>query len=419
MPTNDIPIKVPRKMLPFFGSPRGEVRYRACYGGRGGGRSFNFATLALLMGCYEPLRILCCRQFQNSISESFLAELKATLSALPELAKFYEVGERYITGRNGTEFIFKGLERNIGAVKSLSNIDICILEEAQDVKEDAWLVLEPTIRKDKSEIWGLWNPTFEDAPVEKRLRNAPPSEAVVIEMCFWDNEFFPDVLEKLRLRDQSLLSPQMYEHIWEGKYITGDMGEVFKWDWFGTHQYIEPYHGFERIVCSWDTAYKADEHNDPSACTVWGIKENKAYLVHVLNERMEYPQLKRSVIELAQRFTYTAPPTILIEDKASGQSLLQELRQESSLPVIAINPVGDKITRASSCTGAIEAGRVLVPHNADWLPEYKKQLIRFSFNKDLLKSQHDDMVDSTSQFINWWGAGSGVELDIMRQYYGY
>ncbi len=396
MQTSDVIIQAPKKMLPFFSTPRGSVRYRACYGGRGGGRSFNFATLALLMGAHEPLRILCCRQFQNSISESFLAELKATLSELPALAKFYEVGEKFISGRNGTEFIFKGLERNIGAVKSLSNIDICILEEAQDIKEDAWLVLEPTIRKDGSEIWALWNPTFEDAPVEQRLRINPPDNALVIEMCYSDNEFFPAVLDDLRNRNQTLLSQAMYEHVWLGKYITGDMGEVFKWDWFKEYDALPV---FDMVVHSWDTAYKADEHNDPSACTVWGIKGKDAYLLDVINRRMEYPELKKLIIDLPNKY---AAKHVLIEDKSSGQSLIQELRAHTQIPVVAIAVKGDKVARASACTDIIEKGRVYVPRNADWLPEYKKQLIRFSFTKELLKAQHDDMVDSTSQFLNWF-----------------
>lgn len=402
-----INLQIPAKLIPTFAAPRGSVRYRASYGGRGGGRSFNFALLALLMGAKEKLRILCCRQFQNSIAESFYAELKAALERNEWLQPYYDMGRDYLRSVTGSEFIFKGLERNIGSIKSISGVDICIVEEAEDTKETSWVALEPTIRKPKSEIWALWNPAFDDSPVNIRFRKDTPQRAIVTELCYRDNPFFPQELEDLRLRDKRLLSPQMYDHVWEGAYLSGDMGEVFKWSWFKTHMYGDHY-GFDQIVHSWDTAYGKDEHGDPSACTVWGIKRNEAFLIDVINEHLDYPALKKKVVELAEKYP---PRVILIEDKASGQSLLQDLRAHTVLPVIAIEIPAkyNKIARANDCTGVIEAGRIYVPEkNAEWLHDYKRQLVRFSNNPELQKKQHDDMVDSTSQFINWWRTGDNV-----------
>ena len=131
---------------------------------------------------------------------------------------------------------------------------------------------------------------------------------------------------------------------------------------------------------------------------------------------MEYPELKKRIESLAIQFP---PDFVLIEDKASGQSLLQELRMTAKYPLVSINPLGDKITRASACTDIIEAGKVFIPEQAKWLHEYKKQLTRFSFDKELQKKQHDDMVDSTSQFINWWrGQSYGTWGDEIRKVYG-
>jgi PBSX family phage terminase large subunit len=213
----------------------------------------------------------------------------------------------------------------------------------------------------------------------------------------------PEWLGKQFLKEAAELKrkhPLLYEHEYMG-ISTGVAGEVFNWAWFQVHDYLAPFNGFERIVHSWDTAYKADQHNDPSACTVWGIKENKAYLLHVLNERMEYPALKQAVLQMHKDYPASA---ILVEDKSSGQSLIQELRVHTNLPVIPIkiNPGQDKIARASSCTGIIESGKVFVPKSGQWLSKYKNQLVRFTFDKDLQKKNHDDMVDSTSQFLNWW-----------------
>jgi PBSX family phage terminase large subunit len=400
-----VDFEYPAKLKPIFTTPRGAVRYRACYGGRGGGRSYNFAMLALCFGAAEKLRILCCRQFQNSIKESFHAELKSALERNPWLAAHYEVGVDFLRGRNGTEFIFKGLERNVASVKSLSNVDICIVEEAENAKEESWRALEPTIRKELSEIWALWNPTFDDSPVNLRFRTAEPSNAIVVEMSYLDNPFFPSVMEDLRKRDMAMLPPQVYNHMWLGEFISDNMGEVFQWQWFREHGNFDVA-AYSQIVHSWDTAYKADQHNDPSACTVWGINGNNASLLHVFNERLEYPALKKRIIALCAIYP---PKTVLIEDKASGQSLIQEFRDIPNLstavsesPIVAINPTGDKLTRAAACCDMIASGRIFVPTVAPWLDEYRKQLVRFSFSKDFSKGNHDDMVDSTSQFINWF-----------------
>jgi len=168
-------------------------------------------------------------------------------------------------------------------------------------------------------------------------------------------------------------------------------GGVWKLDWFLRHDKIPEQ--VATYVHSWDTAYKKDEHNDPSSCTVMRIGNNAAFVQEVINRRMEYPELKKAIISLAARDN---PSVILIEDKASGQSLIQELRAETGLPVIAVKAVADKLTRAVAAAGTIEAGRISLPNSAEWLYDYENQIVSFPNGK------HDDMVDSTSQFINWW-----------------
>lgn len=152
-------------------------------------------------------------------------------------------------------------------------------------------------------------------------------------------------------------------------------------------------------VHSWDTAYKAEQHNDPSALTDWTAATGAAnkppgfYLRNVFRERMTYPELKRRVIEFAER---DSPDAILIEDKASGQSLLQELRNTTTLPLIAIEPDGDKVTRALRVTPLMESGRVYLPERAPWLLDYELELTLFP-----TKGVNDDQVDSTTQALDW------------------
>lgn len=149
---------------------------------------------------------------------------------------------------------------------------------------------------------------------------------------------------------------------------------------------------FEMVIHSWDTAIKAGAGNDYSCCTVWGIRKNGFYLIDVVNKRLEYPDLKREVLNLYNR---DQPSFVLIEDKASGQQLIQDLRRESIVPIICIQPNKDKVSRFIGCTDQIEAGNVYVPSDAMWVDSYIDQLCVFP------KGKHDDMVDSTSQFITW------------------
>ena len=411
----ELKLQTPEWAVPLL-APR---RYKGARGGRGSGKSWFFAQeVVARCAAYPDTSVVCIREVQKSIKLSSKRLIENTITKLG-VSHLFDVLATDVRCKNGKGIItFQGMQDHTSdSIKSLEDFQIAWVEEAQSISERSLRLLRPTMRSG-SELWFGWNPEMDDDPVEQLFAH-PDDGMVVVDVNWYDNPFFPQELREEMERDKRLYSPQMWEHIWEGKYITGDMGEVFKWDWLKVHHYAAPYHGFERVVCSWDTAYKAQDHNDPSACTVWGIKDNCAYLLHVVNERMEYPTLKRRVIEVAQQFTTAAPPTILIEDKASGQSLLQELRQDTILPVIAIPVTGDKITRASTCTGIIESGRVFVPHAAEWLRDYQRQLVKFSFNKDLLKTQHNDMVDATSQFLNWWQGGSGGELDAMAAFYGY
>lgn len=269
-------IKLPPKLVPVFAPPRGAVRYRGAYGGRGSGKSFSFAKMAAVFGYVEPLRILATREFQASIKESFHAELKAAIESEPWLADHYEVGEAYIRGKNGTEFIFRGLRHNISSIKSTANIDICILEEAEDVPDHSWRDLEPTIRAPKSEIWCIWNPKDKGSPVDKRLRQRPPDNAVIAELQWLDNPWFPDVLDDVRRRDQELFDPAVYAHIWEGQYLEESDVQVLAGkvrvaefepgdDWDG------PYYGL-------DFGFSVD----PTAGVRMWIHEGRLYVDHEL-----------------------------------------------------------------------------------------------------------------------------------------
>ena len=221
-------IKLPEKLVPVFAAPRGSVSYRALFSGRGAGKSYSAALIAAVWGYADRMRVLCVREFQVSIKDSFHAELKFAIDSTPFLSAHYDVGVDYIKGANGTEFIFKGLRRNEQSIKSLAKIDLTIIEEAEDIPESGWLALEATVfRQPKSEIWALWNPRDESSPVDKRFRQNPPDSAIVVEVNWSDNPFFPEGLEKLRRREQERLDPGTYAHVWDGAYLQNSNAQVF------------------------------------------------------------------------------------------------------------------------------------------------------------------------------------------------
>lgn len=266
-------IELPGKLVPVFAKQRGAVRYRAAYGGRGSGKSFNFALMAAIWGYAEPLRILCTREFQISIKESFHAELRAAIESRPWLAAHYDVGQDYLRGANGTEFIFRGLRRNVQTIKSLAQIDLTIVEEAEDIPENSWLALEATVfRQSQSEMWVIWNPREDGSPVDQRFIKVPPDDGLIAELNWEDNPFFPETLETLRRRERERLDPATYTHVWEGAYLQNSDAQVLagKWrvaefepgeDWDG------PYHGLDFGFA-----------NDPTAANRCWIHNDSLYV---------------------------------------------------------------------------------------------------------------------------------------------
>lgn len=166
-------------------------------------------------------------------------------------------------------------------------------------------------------------------------------------------------------------------------------GGMVKIEWFKRYK-VAP--EFKRIIQSWDTAIKAAQINDPSCCTTWGETDHGYYLLDCYVARLEYPELKRTVINHYEKWK---PNIVLIEDKASGQQLLQDLKRSTTLPTIPINPTADKTTRMSGVSALIEAGRCYLPESAPWMHDYEHELMMFP------NGSHDDQVDSTSQFLNY------------------
>lgn len=211
----------PEKLLPLL-EP---APYKIVYGGRGGLKSWTFAQALLILGAQRPLRILCTRETQRSIADSVHALLSDWVKRL-ELQRFYTIQQATITGQNGTSFIFAGL-KEIDSIKSAEGIDICWVEEAQNVPNRSWEKLIPTIRKKGAEIWVSYNPELETDETHVRFVLNPPTGAVVIKTTWRDNPWFyetrmPADMQDLRERDH-----QAYLHVWEGETRSAVEGAIY------------------------------------------------------------------------------------------------------------------------------------------------------------------------------------------------
>ena len=189
------------------------------------------------------------------------------------------------------------------------------------------------------------------------------------------------------------ISPALRDQEIYGKFIDKESSGIIKnswWRYYENESDIYKQRVFKKVQ-SWDTAFKKNQENDYSVCTTWLTAEDGYYLIDVWRGRVEFPELKRKVVELA---TLHNVNEILIEDKASGQSLIQELQRNTALPIRPVKVEADKIARVHSVTPLIEAGKIYLPKDAHWLKQFLDEC------EDFPNGEFDDVVDSVSQFLN-------------------
>lgn len=219
----EVNLQIPEVFYPLI--ERDKYRYKVYYGGRGGAKSHNFARALIYLGMQYKLRILCARELQKSIGDS-VHKLLSDIIIESGLGQFYEIQKAAIIGINGTEFIFKGLKYNATEIKSTEGIDIAWIEEAEKVSDASWEMLIPTIRREASEIWVSFNTKNVTDPTYQRFVVNQTDDMVVRKVSYRDNPFFPDVLEKERLKLFNS-DKEAYNHVWEGEPDTRYSGTVY------------------------------------------------------------------------------------------------------------------------------------------------------------------------------------------------
>ena len=225
-------LRIPDKLVPVF---TGDADVRGAHGGRGSAKSRTFAKMTAVRAYMWDKAgkdgiILCARQFQNSLADSSLEEIKIAIRETEWLAPHFDIGETYIRTKSGRiSYSFSGLDRNIDSIKSKSRLLLAWVEEAETVIEEAWVKLIPTLRDEESELWVTWNPEREESATNKRFHTKlieHDSRTKIVEMNHKDNPWFPEILDRQRLKDKKE-RPHSYAHIWEGAFLELQEGAYF------------------------------------------------------------------------------------------------------------------------------------------------------------------------------------------------
>ena len=270
-------------------------RYKVFYGGRGSGKSWAVARALIAMADFGRVRILCCREVQNSIRDSSYQTLKDTAERMGLFDRFDFKESEIEHKRTGSRFIFSGLLRNENSIRSKEGIDICWIEEASSVSRKSWDVLIPTIRKPGSELWLTFNPLTVDDPTNDFLE-APPPGAYVRKVNYTDNPYFPEVLREQMEWDKAN-DYEKYLHIWEGFPLTISGAQIFRGKYVVEAIPDDLWKQADRLFFGADFGFA----RDPSTLVRCFILDNCLYIDHeaygVGVEIDEMPQLYRSVPE--------------------------------------------------------------------------------------------------------------------------
>ena len=227
----ELKIQIPEKLGQIF---VGDADYRGAYGGRGAAKTVGFAKMAVVETTQlyqgKPWKFLCARELQKSLKDSVHSVIASQVDELG-LGGEFEVGREFIRHKNGNEFLFYGLRSNIAEIKSLHGVRRTWLEEAQKVSQTSLDYLTPTVMRDfpDCELWASWNPEDEDDPIQEMFTTHADDSMKVCKINWYDNPWFPDGLNKVRLRDLKN-QPDKYGWIWEGNFNINNEAAVYgKW----------------------------------------------------------------------------------------------------------------------------------------------------------------------------------------------
>lgn len=394
-------ISIPRIFEALFREklPHRVITY---YGGRGGGKSESITRFLIIQAIKEKINIAVAREFKgyNDISLHQLFMRVANDIGI----SLNRRGAERITLENGSNIFLLGANKNsIDNVRSIDNVSYFWLEEAHNIDEEVIQTLIPSIRGDDSKILISLNPKSKDNYIYKTFINIPKNDySIAIKVNYSDNPFFPEVLNKDRLRDLKTLPREVYLHIWEGETNDYNDLKVINTELIGYFDNNKTF-DYRYIVLSIDTATSVKSGADYSAIGAFGLtNDSEVHLIHINRGHYDFHTLLNEIkktYDIARELTKRTPNLILLESKANGLSVIQELQRTTNLRVKGINPMNDKLSRVvNDFLPFIDKLKLPMHQNIYnfWINDYLSECKSFRADN---KHEHDDMIDSTSQAL--------------------
>ena len=388
------------------------------FGGDGGsGKTYALTQFLIYKAVTEQCRILCLREFSNSQKASLINEFKVLILEQDLEAHFKErldlapkeravkiLGAEIQFKHNGSQILFAGINDNTAMnLKSISNIKYCWVEESDFLTEYAYNILKPTIRAKNSKLFYTFNPRDKDAFIYQKALANNDELCKCVKVNYYDNLEFPEVLDIDRRQNKKTMPPELYAHIWLGEPLTYNDSQVINTDLIGYFDDKKPVE-YTEVFLTADTAYSKKEGADYSVICAFGRYFDEVRLLRVFRGRWDFNELQtqlKNAYFWVSEFTGKACSLVIIEKKASGISLLQELERTTHLPLTEITPKTDKYTRVANILS--ELPRLKLPADKEnplnsWIGTFIDELKMFRAD---LEHKHDDQVDALAYGLEY------------------
>lgn len=392
---------------PLFKGELADKRVLIYYGGRGGGKSDQLTIYFILQALTQKnINILILREFARSNAASLLANFRKWIKSYGLSDIFTEKKEPLLKIKatsifcalTGTKIIFAGVNDNtVMSLKSYSNIKYCWVEEANYLTENTFRILSPTIRANGSQILMSLNPNDPEEFVWRELIQKRDKDPLlyVRRVNYDENPYFPEVLKLERERDFKTLPRDLYRHIWEGEPSNYNEMQVIDTARFGRFDDTKKQkNNYSKIILTIDSAFSQKASADYSVVSAWGRIGDEVHLFRLERGHWDFNTLLNMLKSLYFWVSenYGTPQRILIEKKASGQSLIQEVQRLTSLQISPVVPTTDKFTRLTEVIAYLDSVKLPISDDAlnYWVPDFLKECKEFRAD---LKHAHDDQID--------------------------
>lgn len=388
------------------------------FGGAGGsGKTYSLTQFLTYKAITEKCRILCLREFSNSNKSSLVSEFKNFIYENDLEAQFKDrltltkkelaikiLVTEIMFKHNGSQILFAGINDNTAMnLKSISNINYCWVEESDFLTEYAYNILKPTIRAKNSKLFYTFNPRDKDAFIYQKALANNDELCKCVKVNYYDNLEFPEVLDIDRQQNKKTMPPELYAHIWLGEPLAYNDSQVINTDLIGYFDDKKPVE-YSEVFLTADTAYSKKEGADYSVICAFGRYFDEVRLLRVFRGRWDFNELQtqlKNAYFWVSEFTGKACSLVIIEKKASGISLLQELERTTHLPLTEITPKTDKYTRVANILS--ELPRLKLPADKEnplnsWIGAFLDELKMFRAD---LEHKHDDQVDALAYGLEY------------------